>query len=27
MAYAAGMKYEDLIEAILISASERKGLN
>ena len=24
MAYAAGMKYEDLIEAILISASERK---
>ncbi|MDP2927268.1 MAG: ATP-grasp domain-containing protein [Candidatus Omnitrophota bacterium] len=27
MAYAAGMKYEDLIEAILISASERKRLN
>jgi D-alanine-D-alanine ligase len=27
MAYAAGMKYEDLIEAILISASERKKLN
>lgn len=28
MAYAAGMKYEDLIEAILISASRRrKGLN
>lgn len=27
MAYAAGMKYEDLIEAILMSASERKGLN
>ena len=27
MAYAAGMKYEDLIEAILLSASERKGLN
>jgi D-alanine-D-alanine ligase len=27
MAYAAGMKYEDLIEAILTSASERKGLN
>ncbi|RJO64926.1 MAG: ATP-grasp domain-containing protein [Candidatus Omnitrophota bacterium] len=25
MAYAAGMKYEDLIEAILLSASERKG--
>ena len=24
MAYAAGMKYEDLIEAILLSASERK---
>ncbi len=27
MAYAAGMKYEDLIEAILISASERKRIN
>ena len=27
MAYAAGMKYEELIEAILISASERIGLN
>jgi D-alanine-D-alanine ligase len=27
MAYAAGMKYEDLIEAILISASERNGRN
>ena len=27
MAYAAGIKYEDLIEAILMSASERKGLN
>ena len=27
MAYAAGMKYEDLIEAILMSASEREGLN
>jgi len=27
MAYAAGMKYEDLIEAILLNASERKGLN
>ncbi|MCX5712432.1 MAG: ATP-grasp domain-containing protein [Candidatus Omnitrophica bacterium] len=27
MAYAAGMKYEDLIEAILLSAAERKGLN
>lgn len=27
MAYAAGMKYEDLIEAIINSASERKGLN
>ena len=28
MAYAAGMKYEDLIEAILMSASQRrKGLN
>jgi len=27
MAYAAGMKYDDLIEAILISASERKRLN
>lgn len=28
MAYAAGMKYEDLIEAILLSASKRrKGLN
>ena len=27
MAYAAGMKYDDLIEAILLSASERKGLN
>jgi len=27
MAYAAGMKYEDLIEAILESASERKRLN
>jgi D-alanine-D-alanine ligase len=27
MAYAAGMKYEDLIEAILMNASERKGLN
>ncbi|MBM3254850.1 MAG: ATP-grasp domain-containing protein [Candidatus Omnitrophica bacterium] len=26
MAYAAGMKYEDLIEAILMSASERNGL-
>ena len=24
MAYAAGMKYADLIEAILLSASERK---
>ncbi|MGA2775568.1 MAG: ATP-grasp domain-containing protein [Candidatus Omnitrophota bacterium] len=27
MAYAAGMKYEDLIDAILLSASERKRLN
>ena len=27
MAYAAGMEYEDLIEAILLSASERKRLN
>ena len=27
MAYAAGMKYEDLIEAILLSASERKRIN
>jgi len=27
MAYAAGMKYEDLIEAILLSASERNRLN
>lgn len=27
MAYAAGMKYEDLIESILMSALERKGLN
>ncbi len=27
MAYAAGMKYDELIEAILLSASERKGLN
>lgn len=27
MAYAAGMKYEDLIEAILTSASERTRLN
>jgi len=27
MAYAAGMAYDDLIEAILISASERKRLN
>jgi D-alanine-D-alanine ligase len=27
MAYAAGMKYEDIIEAILMSASEREGLN
>lgn len=27
MAYAAGMKYEDIIEAILKSASERKRLN
>ena len=27
MAYAAGIKYEDLIEAILMSASERKRLN
>lgn len=27
MAYAAGMKYDDLIEAILMSASERRGLN
>lgn len=27
MAYAAGMKYEDLIEAILLSASERKRSN
>ena len=27
MAYAAGMKYEELIEAILKSASERKKLN
>jgi len=27
MAYAAGMKYEDLIEAILISALERSQLN
>lgn len=27
MAYAAGMKYEDLIEAVLLSASERKGWN
>jgi len=27
MAYAAGMKYEELIEAIVLSASERKGWN
>ena len=27
MAYASGMNYDDLIEAILISASERKKLN
>jgi D-alanine-D-alanine ligase len=28
MAYAAGMKYEDLIESILLSASKRrKGIN
>lgn len=27
MAYAAGMQYDDLIEAILLSASERKGRN
>lgn len=27
MAYACGMKYEDLIEAILLSAQERHGLN
>ncbi|MBI4982053.1 MAG: hypothetical protein HZC15_02740 [Candidatus Omnitrophica bacterium] len=27
MAYAAGMKYEELIEAILMSASERNRLN
>ncbi|MFA6349913.1 MAG: ATP-grasp domain-containing protein [Candidatus Omnitrophota bacterium] len=27
MAYAAGMKYDDLIEAILLSAAERKNLN
>ncbi len=27
MAYAAGIKYADLIEAILMSALERKGLN
>ena len=27
MAYADGMQYEDLIEAIILSASERKGLN
>ena len=27
MAYADGMKYEDLIEAIVLSASERRGLN
>ncbi len=27
MAYADGMKYEDLIEAIILSASERKGLH
>jgi len=27
MAYAAGMQYDDLIEAILMSASERKRLN
>ncbi|MCK9572106.1 MAG: ATP-grasp domain-containing protein [Candidatus Omnitrophica bacterium] len=27
MAYAAGMKYEDLIEAIILSASERTKLN
>jgi len=27
MAYAAGMKYEDLIEAILLSASERTRIN
>ncbi len=27
MAYAAGMKYEDLIEAIVLSASERKKIN
>jgi len=27
MAYAAGMKYDDLIEAIILSASERKKLN
>ncbi len=27
MAYAVGMKYEDLIEAILLSALEKKGLN
>ncbi|MDD5196690.1 MAG: ATP-grasp domain-containing protein [Candidatus Omnitrophica bacterium] len=27
MAYADGMQYEDLIEAIILNASERKGLN
>jgi D-alanine-D-alanine ligase len=27
MAYAAGMKYDDLIEAIILSASERKNAN
>ena len=27
MAYAAGMKYEELIEAIVLSASERRGWN
>ncbi len=27
MAYAAGIQYDDLIEAIVMSASERKGLN
>ena len=27
MAYAAGMKYEDIIESILMSAYKRKGLN
>jgi len=27
MAYAAGMRYDDLIEAIVMSASERKGQN